>query len=122
MEVRGRNLVNGLPESVEISSVEVRDALSGSVQVIVDCIRDALDEVPPEIIADLMDTGICLAGGGALLQSLSDRLADELNLRVWQAEDPLTCVVRGTGVILNNFEAMRGYLVGLERGSTRHSA
>jgi rod shape-determining protein MreB len=120
MEVRGRNLVNGLPESVEISSVEVRDALSGSVQVIVDTIRDALDEVPPEIVADLMDTGICLAGGGALLLGLDARLADELNLRVWQAEDPLTCVVRGTGVILNNFEAMRSYLVGLERGSTRH--
>ena len=122
MEVRGRNLVNGLPESIEISSVEVRDALASSVQVIVDTIRDALDEVPPEIVADLMDTGICLAGGGALLQSLDDRLADELNLRVWQAEDPLTCVVRGTGVILNNFEAMRPYLVGLERGSTRHRA
>jgi rod shape-determining protein MreB len=120
MEVRGRNLVNGLPESIEISSVEVRDSLSGSVQVIVDTIRDALDEVPPEVIADLMDTGICLAGGGALLQGLADRLADELNLRVWQAEDPLTCVARGTGVILSDFENMRHYLVGLERGSTRH--
>jgi rod shape-determining protein MreB and related proteins len=122
MEVRGRNLVTGLPESIEVSSVEVRDALSGSVQVIVDTIRDALDEVPPEIVADLMDTGICLAGGGALLQGLADRLADELNLRVWQAEDPLTCVARGTGVVLNDFESMRHYLVGLERGSTRHRA
>ncbi len=122
MEVRGRNLVNGLPESIEVSSVEVRDALSGSVQVIVDTIRDALDEVPPEIVADLMDTGICLAGGGALLQGLADRLADELNLRVWQAEDPLTCVVRGTGVVLNDFESMRGYLSSLERGSARRRA
>ncbi len=122
MEVRGRNLVNGLPESMEVSSVEVRDALSGSVQVIVDTIRDALDEVPPEVIADLMDTGICLAGGGALLQGLADRLADELNLRVWQAEDPLTCVARGTGVVLSDFDNMRHYLVSLERGSTRHRA
>ncbi len=122
VEARGRNLVNGLPESIEVSSVEVRDALSGSVQVIVDTIRDALDEVPPEVIADLMDTGICLAGGGALLQGLADRLADELNLRVWQAEDPLTCVARGTGVILGDFENMRRYLVGLERGSTHHKA
>jgi rod shape-determining protein MreB len=121
-EARGRNLVNGLPESIEVSSVEVRDALSGSIQVIVDTIRDALDEVPPEVVADLMDTGICLAGGGALLQGLADRLADELNLRVWQAEDPLTCVARGTGVVLSNFENMRHYLVGLERGSTRHAA
>jgi rod shape-determining protein MreB len=119
-EVRGRNLVTGLPETVEVSSVEAREALSGSVQVIVDTIRDALDEAPPEIIADLMDIGICLAGGGALLQGLTDRLADELNLRVWQAEDPLTCVVRGTGLVLDDFEKMRKYLVGLERGSTRH--
>jgi rod shape-determining protein MreB len=122
MEVRGRNLVTGLPESIEISSVEVRDALSGSVQVIVDTIRDALDEVPPEIVADLMDTGICLAGGGALLQGLADRLADELNLRVWQAEDPLTCVARGTGVVLDDFDSMQHYLASLERGSTRHRA
>ena len=87
-----------------------------------DTIRDALDEVPPEVIADLMETGICLAGGGALIQGLDERLADELNLRVWQAEDPLTCVARGTGVVLNDFETMRPYLVSLERGSTRHRA
>ncbi len=120
MEVRGRNLVTGLPESIEVSSVEIREALSGSVQVIIDTIRDTLDEIPPEIVADLMDTGICLAGGGALLLGLTDRLSDELNLRVWQAEDPLTCVVRGTGMVLDDFENMRRYLVGLERGSTRH--
>ena len=121
IEIRGRNLVTGLPESIEISSVEVREALSQSVQVIVDTIKDALDEVPPEIIADLMDTGICLAGGGALLQGLAERLSEELNLRVWVAEDPLTCVVRGTGIVLENFTASRRYLVGLERGSTRHT-
>ncbi|MEZ0395153.1 MAG: rod shape-determining protein [Anaerolineales bacterium] len=121
IEVRGRSLINGLPESVEISSVEVREALSGSVQVIVDTIKDALDEAPPEIVADLMDIGICLAGGGALLQGLADRLSDELNLRVWVAEDPLTCVVRGTGMILDDFEGLKRYLVGLERGSTRHN-
>ena len=120
-EVRGRNLVNGLPESIEISSIEVRDAISGSVQVIVNTIRDTLDEVPPEIVADLMDTGICLAGGGSLLQGLADRLSDELNLRAWVAEDPLTCVVRGTGMVLDDFSGFSRYLVGLERGSTRHS-
>jgi rod shape-determining protein MreB and related proteins len=121
MEVRGRNLVTGLPESIEISSIEMREALSGSVQVIVDTIRDALDEVPPEIVADLMDVGICLAGGGALLQGLADRLTDELKLRVWVAEDPLTCVARGAGMVFEDFEGLSRYLVGLERGSTRHS-
>ncbi|RPI92367.1 MAG: rod shape-determining protein [Chloroflexi bacterium] len=121
MEVRGRNLVTGLPESIEISSIEMREALGGSVQVIVDTIRDALDEIPPEIVADLMDIGICLSGGGALLQGLSDRLTDELRLRVWVAEDPLTCVARGAGMVFENFDVLSRYLVGLERGSTRHS-
>jgi rod shape-determining protein MreB and related proteins len=120
-EVRGRNLVTGLPESIEISSIEVREALSQSVAVIIDTIKDALDEVPPEIVADLMDIGICLAGGGALLHGLADRLSDELNLRVWVAEDPLTCVVRGTGAVLDDFRTYSRLLVGLERGSTRHS-
>jgi rod shape-determining protein MreB len=122
MEVRGRNLVTGLPESIEISSIEMREALAGSVQVIVDTIRDALDEIPPEIVADLMDIGICLSGGGALLQGLADRLTDELRLHVWVAEDPLTCVARGAGMVFENFDALSRYLVGLERGSTRHSA
>ena len=121
MEVRGRNLVNGLPETIEISSVEVREALVGSVQVIIDTVRDALDEIPPEIVADLMDIGICLAGGGALLQGLADRLTDELKLRVWVAEDPLTCVVRGAALMYENFDRLGRLLVGLERGSTRHN-
>jgi rod shape-determining protein MreB and related proteins len=121
MEVRGRNLVTGLPESIEISSIEMREALAGSVQVIVDTIRDALDEIPPEIVADLMDIGICLAGGGGLLHGLGDRLTDELRLRVWVAEDPLTCVARGAGMVFENFDVLSRYLVGLERGSTRHS-
>ena len=121
VEVRGRNMVTGLPESIEISSVEVREALSQSVTVIVETIKDALDEVPPEIVVDLMDIGICLSGGGALLQGLADRLTEELKLRVWVAEDPLTCVVRGTGIVLDDFSSYSRYLVGLERGSTRHS-
>jgi rod shape-determining protein MreB len=121
MEVRGRNLVSGLPESIEISSVEVREALSQSVMVIVETIKDALDEVPPEIVSDLMDIGICIAGGGALLQGLPERLSDELNLRVWAAEDPMTCVCRGTGLVLDDLPHLGRYLVGLERGSTRHS-
>jgi rod shape-determining protein MreB len=120
LEVRGRNLVTGLPETIEVSSVEIREALSGSVQVIVDTVRDAIDEIPPEIISDLMDIGICLAGGGALLLGLADRLTDELNLRVWVAEDPLTCVARGAGIVFEDWDRYSRYLVGLERGSTRH--
>lgn len=120
-EVRGRNLITGLPESMEVSSIEIRDALGDSIQVIVDTVKAALDEAPPEILADLMDSGICLTGGGALLQRLDERLSEELHLRVWTAEDPLTCVVRGTAIVLDDFKAKSHYLVGLERGSTRHS-
>jgi rod shape-determining protein MreB len=120
MEVRGRNLVTGLPETVEVSSVEIREALSGSVQVIIDTVRDALDEIPPEIVSDLMDIGICLSGGGALLQGLAERLTDELKLRVWVAEDPLTCVARGAALVFEDLENLTRYLIGLERGSTRH--
>ncbi len=120
MEVRGRNLVTGLPETVEVSSVEIREALSGSVQVIIDTVRDALDEIPPEIVSDLMDIGICLSGGGALLQGLAERLTDELKLRVWVAEDPLTCVARGAALVFEDLDNLTRYLIGLERGSTRH--
>jgi rod shape-determining protein MreB len=117
--VRGRNLVTGLPESIEISSVEIREAVSGSVQVIIDTIKDALDEAPPEIVADLIETGICLAGGGSQLQGLVERLSDDLNLRVWVAEDPMTCVVRGATMILENLDIYRHLLIPLDRSGVR---
>ena len=120
MVLRGRNLVTGLPEAIEVSSVEVREAMSSSVQTIIDTIKDALDEVPPEIIADLMETGVCLAGGGAQLQALDRRLTDELKIRVWVAEDPMSCVARGAGMILEDLDHLSHLLVGLERGSTKH--
>ncbi len=117
--VRGRNLVTGLPESLEVSSVEIREAISGSVQVIVDTIKDAMDEAPPEIDADLIDTGVCLAGGGAQLQGLAERLSDELGIRVWVAEDPMTCVARGAGMILEDLDRFDDYLVSLDRSGGR---
>jgi rod shape-determining protein MreB and related proteins len=115
--VRGRNLVSGLPEAVEVSSVEIREGLAASVRVIVDTIKDALDEVPPELVADLMEMGICLCGGGSQLQNLADRLSNDLKMRVWIAEDPMTCVVRGTGVVLDDIENSARYLVGLSRSA-----
>ncbi len=121
MLIRGRNLITGLPEAIEISSVEIREAISNSIQTIVDTVKDALDEAPPEIIADLMDTGICLTGGGALLQALDRRIYEDVKIRVWIAEDPLSCVARGAGMILENYDVLRRLLIGLERGSTKHS-
>jgi rod shape-determining protein MreB and related proteins len=118
--VKGRNLVTGLPASVEISSIEIREAISGSVDIIVDTVKDALDDTPPELIADLMESGICLAGGTSQLKQLTERLTDEVNIRTWLAEDAMTCVARGAGRVLEDYNNLRRLLVGLERGSTHH--
>lgn len=107
MAMRGRNLITGLPEEIEISSIEIREALSRSVNIIVDLVRDTLDETPPELVSDLMETGICLAGGGGLLKGLSERLSEETHIRAWVAQDPLTCVARGAGKVLEEFENLR---------------
>jgi rod shape-determining protein MreB len=118
MMVRGRNLITGLPQELEISSVEIREALRSSLQVIIDTIKEAMDEVPPEVLSDLLEEGVCLAGGGSLLLGLSDRLTDELKVRVWVAEDPMTCVARGAGLVLEDLDGCAQYLVGLERKSS----
>lgn len=118
--IRGRNLITGLPEAIDVSSIELREALASSTQVIVDTIKDALEETPPELVADLMETGICMAGGGSQLRGLIERVAEEVNMRVWLAEDPMTCVARGAGRVLEDYDNLRRMLVGLERGSTHH--
>jgi rod shape-determining protein MreB len=120
MTLRGRNLVTGLPEAVEISSIELREALALSVETVVNTIKGALDETPPELVADLMESGICMAGGASQLHGLIERVADETKIRVWLAEDPMTCVARGAGRILEDYDNLRVLLAGLERGSTQH--
>ncbi len=120
MIVKGRNLMTGLPASVEVSSIEIREAVAGSVDIIVDTVKDALDDTPPELIADLMESGICMAGGTSQLKGLTERMEDELNIRTWLAEDALTCVARGAGRVLEDYTNLRRLLVGLERGSTQH--
>lgn len=115
VDVRGRNLITGLPEAIEVSSIEIREALSSSVQVIIDTIKDALDECPPEILSDLMDNGICLAGGTSQLQGLAERLSNEIRVRVWVAEDPMTCVARGCGLVYDDMEMFEDLFVGIER-------
>ena len=120
MTLRGRNLITGLPEAVEISSVEVREALSSPVAMIVQEVRTTLEETPPELIADLMEQGIAIAGGGALLKGLADRLSDETKMRVYVADDPLTCVVRGGGVVLEHLDTLTHVLTTTQRRNTRH--
>ncbi len=100
IELKGRDLATGLPKAVEVSSVEIRDALSSSVNAIVESVRQTIEITPPELVADIMSTGIILAGGGALLRGLDRRLAQETRFPVYVAEEPLTCVVRGAAEVL----------------------
>jgi rod shape-determining protein MreB and related proteins len=105
-EVRGRDMLTGLPKTVILSSEEVRRALDGPVTQIVDAIKSTLDKTPPELAADIMDRGIVLAGGGALLHGLDERLRYETQMPVHLAESPLTCVAVGSGRSLEEFEAI----------------
>ena len=102
IQVKGRDLVNGIPKTTEASSVEIRESLNESVQQIVDAVKLTLERTPPELSADILDRGIMLSGGGALLKQLDERLRLETSLPVYVADDPLTAVVRGTGKVLEH--------------------
>ncbi len=102
--LRGRDLLTGLPKAVEISSVELREGIAGPVNTIVAEVRTALEETPPELVADIMEHGIMLAGGGALLHGLDRRIAAETKMPVHIAEDPLSCVARGAGKMVEEFQ------------------
>jgi rod shape-determining protein MreB len=106
-EVRGRDMLTGLPKTVILSSEEVRHALEEPIGQIIDAIKSTLDKTPPELSADIMDRGIVLAGGGALLQGLDQRLRQETHMPTHLAESPLTCVAVGSGRSLEEFDAMR---------------
>jgi rod shape-determining protein MreB len=111
MDVRGRDLIAGLPKTISITSVEVREALADTVQVIVDAAKSTLEHTPPELAADLIDRGIVMAGGGSLLRGIDRRIAEETGLPVHVAEDPHTAVVRGTGETLNMPHSVRRRLM-----------
>ena len=100
VEVRGRDLVTGLPKRVKLTSSEIREAIAEPVQAIVDTVKLCLEQTPPELAADIMERGIVLCGGGALLKGLDKRISAETGMPVWVAEDPMTTVVVGTGRIL----------------------
>lgn len=105
-EIRGRDMLSGLPKTVVLTSDEVRRALDEPVSQIVDAIKSTLDKTPPELAADIMDRGIVLAGGGSLLQGLDERVRGETQIPVHVAESPLTCVAVGSGRSLEEFEAI----------------
>jgi rod shape-determining protein MreB and related proteins len=118
-EVRGRDMLTGLPKTVVITSEESRRALDEPVGQIIDAIKSTLDKTPPELAADIMDRGIVLAGGGALLTGLADRLRDETQMPVQLAESPLTCVAVGSGRSLEEFEVIHRSAKARQRNGRR---
>lgn len=106
MDVRGRDLVTGLPHTITISSKEIEEALRESIYTIIHTAKTVLEQTPPELSADIIDKGIVITGGGALINGFDQLLAQELKVPVFVAESPLTCVVEGTGVLLDNMSLM----------------
>jgi len=111
MEVKGRNLLNGLPENIRVSSAEIRDAMVEPLSRIIDAIKSTLEETPPELAADIIDQGITLAGGGALLRGLDKLINRETGIPVYIAEFPLDCVAEGAGKVLENMDKYQDTLV-----------
>jgi rod shape-determining protein MreB len=106
-EVKGRDMITGAPKTIEINSEEIRDALAEPVSAVADAIKLALERTPPELAADIVDNGIILAGGGSLLANLDILIKEKTGLPVALAEDPLTCVVRGSGKVLQDIDLLR---------------
>ncbi len=113
--LRGRDLLTGLPKEVEVSSVELREGIAGPVNRIVEELRNAIEETPPELLADIMERGIVLAGGGALLLGLDRRVEYETKVPVRIADDPMVCVARGCGAIVEDFERYRKLVLASQR-------
>ena len=106
MDVRGRDLVTGLPHTITITSDEVEEALRESVYIIINTAKNVLEQTPPELSADIIDKGIVVTGGGALIKGFDELLAHELKVPVFVAESPLTCVAEGTGILLDNIHML----------------
>ncbi len=114
--MRGRDLVTGLPKEITVTQEQVRKALSKSVRTIVEAVKITIEETPPELVADIMDRGIILAGGGALLKGLDDLIHKETKMPVHIADDPLTAVARGTGLVLEDLDSLKEILVPTQFG------
>jgi rod shape-determining protein MreB len=107
MEIKGRDLIEGIPKTLTVTDAEIREALQEPVSIIVNAVRVALERTPPELSADIVDRGIVLTGGGSLLRNLDRLLREETGLPVSVAEDPLSSVVLGTGKMLSDFDLLR---------------
>lgn len=116
--MRGRDLITGLPKEIIVNDIQVRKALSGSVRMIVEAVKETIENTPPELIADIMSRGIMMVGGGGLLRGLDKLLGEETKMPIKVEEDPLTTVARGTGIILEDIEKLKEVLVPLDYGET----
>jgi rod shape-determining protein MreB len=114
-EVRGRDLVSGLPKTITVGAEEIRKAIEEPANAIVDAVKNTLDITPPELAADIMDKGIVLTGGGALLRGLDERLKHETGMPVHIADNPLSSVAIGSGKCLEEFEVLQRVLVSPSR-------
>lgn len=104
--VRGRELASGLPKSIRITSSEIREAISSTLTQIINAIHEVLEETPPELLSDILERGIIITGGGALIRNLDKRISDETKIPVWVADDPLTTVVRGCTKVLDDLDLL----------------
>lgn len=109
--IRGRDLVTGLPREVIVTDADIREALASSVAILVESIKEVIETTPPEVLSDVMSRGIILVGGGALLRGLDQLLTQSLSVPVYVANDPLTAVARGTGIVLENMEDFKEVLI-----------
>lgn len=109
--IRGRDLVTGLPREVVITDSDIREAINSSVSLLVDAVKEVLESTPPEVLSDIMRRGIVMIGGGAQIRGLREMLEKEIELPIYIAEDPMTAVVRGTGIILDDIEKYRDILI-----------
>ncbi|MEG6585106.1 rod shape-determining protein [Dendrosporobacter sp. 1207_IL3150] len=117
MEIRGRDLLSGLPKTLRITSAETRDALHEPVSLIVQCVKSVLENTPPELAADIMDRGIVMTGGGSLLFGLDKLIKEETGIPTYLADDPLSCVALGTGKALDSLENIEDSLTTLKKSS-----
>lgn len=115
MEVRGRELSDGLPKNIQISSLQIEEAMKDSIIKIIDVVKTTLEKTPPELASDIMEKGIVLAGGGALIKNLDKLISLETGMPVYIAEEPLDCVVRGTGKVLEDLEKLKHVLINARR-------
>ena len=114
-EIRGRDLTTGLPKNIEITSDQVQEAMTESINEIIEIVKTTLEKTPPELASDIMEKGIVLAGGGALIQNLDKLLSQKTGMPVYIAQDPLDCVVKGTGKTLEDLDRLKSVLINSRR-------